>query len=53
MSVPYLPLRNFCCVAMLEAVIGPETITSHAAPLGVPAAAKMDRVLWLFEGVLE
>jgi len=53
MSVPYVPLRVFCCLTMLEAAIDPETIASQAAQLGFPAAAKIDRVLWLYEGLLE
>jgi len=38
---------------MLEAAIDPEPIASQAAQLGFPAAAKIDRVLWLYEGLLE
>ncbi|MEO6581163.1 MAG: DNA polymerase III subunit alpha [Sphingomicrobium sp.] len=43
MSGPYVPLRVFSCFTMLEGAIEPKAIASHAARLGFPAAALVDR----------
>jgi len=40
---PYVPLRVFSCFTMLEGAIEPKAIASHAARLGFPAAALVDR----------
>jgi DNA polymerase-3 subunit alpha len=41
--VPYVPLRVFSCFTMLEGAIEPKAIAKHAARLGFPAAALVDR----------
>ena len=43
MSGPYVPLRVFSCFTMLEGAIEPKAIAKHAARLGFPAAALVDR----------
>ncbi|MEO6113471.1 MAG: DNA polymerase III subunit alpha [Sphingomicrobium sp.] len=43
MSAPYVPLRVFSCFTMLEGAIEPKAIAKHAARLGFPAAALVDR----------
>ncbi len=43
MSDPYVPLRVFSCFTMLEGAIEPKAIAAHAARLGFPAAALVDR----------
>ncbi|MCY7279432.1 MAG: DNA polymerase III subunit alpha, partial [Sphingomonas bacterium] len=43
MSAPYVPLRVFSCFTMLEGAIEPKAIAAHAARLGFPAAALVDR----------
>ena len=43
MSGPYVPLRVFSCFTMLEGAIEPKAIAAHAARLGFPAAALVDR----------
>ncbi|MBA3729971.1 MAG: DNA polymerase III subunit alpha, partial [Sphingomonas sp.] len=40
---PYVPLRVFSCFTMLEGAIEPKAIAKHAARLGFPAAALVDR----------
>ena len=40
---PYVPLRVFSCFTMLEGAIEPKAIAKHAAKLGFPAAALVDR----------
>jgi len=40
---PYVPLRVFSCFTMLEGAIEPKAIARHAARLGFPAAALVDR----------
>ena len=39
----YVPLRVFSCFTMLEGAIEPKAIAAHAARLGFPAAALVDR----------
>ncbi len=41
--VPFVPLRVFSCFTMLEGAIEPKAIAKHAARLGFPAAALVDR----------
>lgn len=41
--IPYVPLRVFSCFTMLEGAIEPKAIAKHAARLGFPAAALVDR----------
>mgnify|MGYP003296686309 CR=1 FL=1 len=43
LMVPYVPLRVFSCFTMLEGAIEPKAIAKHAARLGFPAAALVDR----------
>ena len=43
LSGPYVPLRVFSCFTMLEGAIEPKAIAKHAARLGFPAAALVDR----------
>src|SRR5262245_38498233 len=43
MSVPYVPLRVFSSLTMLEGAIEPKAIAKQAAKLGFPAVALGDR----------
>ncbi|WP_324808032.1 DNA polymerase III subunit alpha [Sphingomonas sp. LY29] len=43
MAAPYVPLRVFSCFTMLEGAIEPKAIAKHAAKLGFPAVALVDR----------